>query len=1155
MDGTKKQTTIRDHICKLLTQSKKDTHLYNFCSAFDRDIKNLIQDVDDHLTKIQGQMPDYDKHDASHSEKVLRRIEELLGPVAINNIPFLEAEMLLLCCHFHDTGMALPDWCFTLLKRVEAPDFTFHKNRSEVMIALHSPNSGWSPSKSHNEVKELFLIPRKEPDFFEWLADEIWEYELFRQGLESWNGKGNREQWVCESREEYLRSTHGKRSGIYSKNIGKALNSLSRFSAIQKKLSLSIGAICFAHTQPVDAVWKLTGSEVVNPGFSNPALTYNPEFLAMLLRLGDVLDFSEDRASRTLYAEHNPMNRNSDKHWQAKNLTGLSVEIKSSAHKTKQIRFMGSFNNPEHYYFIHDYLQWADEELKNYASFLETMERDNTQPKRYDLCLPREVDRTSVEADEFTPDSDLKFTLEQRRIIELLMGVRLYTDNFTCLRELYQNALDASRCMQAENRSKGRGLEKLPIHFGLETDEETGRTFLYCRDQGVGMTKETVKNYLLRVGNSYYRSAQFRRDNALWDNVVVPVSEFGIGLLSCYMIGDRIEVLTRHFGDGQEYLWVCMESTEDYGYFRELSQSLRDRLGGHGTEVRVFLKEEALKQIENSLPVSQEDALDRIALTYGFGSRSQLNETRYSYKSVFHTQKVPLWYRLQAIICVPEPDFPVSVCAGHQVYTLQVTQKRYPLETRLTQIADYLSDNYNMASLYRSSTWGEQVSVSFTDSETGSEARCFLFFPASSAPLDNDYFFTYNEIGPFLYPACSRFCVAGLATNSSILIPNIPQSVYWNFKGIGRPALSVSRESITSLPPSFSAVRERLLDGLYREISSAITRYYGLHPEHNTEQVRSFLLAHLWITLGDYLNICNIRPMLPSLWQYLSVGLFRGHCEAGLPLEALQDKPFSFSLIPAKLHLLGSESLRNPLSDIVPTILLRAKHICLEEDSISVEINEAPKNLKQEPITESNLSFGHEVLYRADSGAMSWEQWDIISNILPFVSPGLFRVLSGEGLGSGWAKQADVPNGLLTNALLHNFNPLGEGLDPILPQLQVSDWAIITKDPYIISVDYSNGAPLLLVRISPVEITTEAEQAIQTYSSIPNYEKGIREGWTLLLYPLFQDNNLYGRILAPGIVDRFEMVTHIPDNIVDAAMTSGYPLHFTDGTLAFPESK
>lgn len=48
----------------------------------------------DHLSEISREMPEYDKHDASHSEAVLEIIEQLLREQGMEKLTLLEAQLL-----------------------------------------------------------------------------------------------------------------------------------------------------------------------------------------------------------------------------------------------------------------------------------------------------------------------------------------------------------------------------------------------------------------------------------------------------------------------------------------------------------------------------------------------------------------------------------------------------------------------------------------------------------------------------------------------------------------------------------------------------------------------------------------------------------------------------------------------------------------------------------------------------------------------------------------------------------------------------------------------------------------------------------------------------------------------------------------------------
>ncbi|HKQ87693.1 MAG TPA: ATP-binding protein, partial [Candidatus Acidoferrales bacterium] len=77
--------------------------------------------------------------------------------------------------------------------------------------------------------------------------------------------------------------------------------------------------------------------------------------------------------------------------------------------------------------------------------------------------------------------------------------------------------------------------------------DESGRRWLDVQDNGFGMDEHVLSEYFLKLGNSYYRSPEFvRLPRNAGGRPFTPISRFGIGLASVFMIGDSIEVVTRN---------------------------------------------------------------------------------------------------------------------------------------------------------------------------------------------------------------------------------------------------------------------------------------------------------------------------------------------------------------------------------------------------------------------------------------------------------------------------------------------------------------------------------------------------------------------------------------------------------------------------------
>jgi molecular chaperone HtpG len=147
-----------------------------------------------------------------------------------------------------------------------------------------------------------------------------------------------------------------------------------------------------------------------------------------------------------------------------------------------------------------------------------------------------------------------RLTTASAELIRLLTGP-LYGDRPEVgIRELLQNALDAVRERAhwppaadgvADPRLQAWQCDVM-IRLLPATANEVN-CWLEVVDRGVGMTPDTVREYFLRVG------ALLRHDDD-WLQRFPPATQakllrsghFGIGTLAAYLLGDRVQVTTRH---------------------------------------------------------------------------------------------------------------------------------------------------------------------------------------------------------------------------------------------------------------------------------------------------------------------------------------------------------------------------------------------------------------------------------------------------------------------------------------------------------------------------------------------------------------------------------------------------------------------------------
>jgi molecular chaperone HtpG len=128
------------------------------------------------------------------------------------------------------------------------------------------------------------------------------------------------------------------------------------------------------------------------------------------------------------------------------------------------------------------------------------------------------------------------FQVDLRGVVDLL-SQHLYTSPQVYVRELLQNAVDAITARRAADPDA-------PAEISLTPTE----TSLDVVDTGIGLTEAQVHELLATIGRSSKRDELgFARHEFL--------GQFGIGLLSCFMVADEIRVGTR-CGDAPTAQWT-----------------------------------------------------------------------------------------------------------------------------------------------------------------------------------------------------------------------------------------------------------------------------------------------------------------------------------------------------------------------------------------------------------------------------------------------------------------------------------------------------------------------------------------------------------------------------------------------------------------------
>lgn len=338
------------------------------------------------------------------------------------------------------------------------------------------------------------------------------------------------EEWPEEMRQWYLRTLHPFRVPEVLQNEG-WVECMENWPvrAVPKRCVL---AVCQAHGEETKELRMNRELEYL------AASDADPLFCALLLRLADLLDFDDTRAPRVLYsyaAYHEKSREEWKKHQSSAGFFYPPTPVR------EELPYKACCKDPAVEHAVRHFLDWVDEELYQCAS----LQRFCRAGWRQEFPFPRAVWRGEIESDGYV-SGDFCLTMDQEQILHLLMGENLYDDRDVFVRELLQNAIDATLLRGEMDASFVPEDARIDC---WEWSDREGDLWFRIDDYGTGMTLGMLQRYFLKVGNSYYMSQELKRD--LRDHGQMEefhgISRFGIGFLSCFLCGDLVEVSTLYF--------------------------------------------------------------------------------------------------------------------------------------------------------------------------------------------------------------------------------------------------------------------------------------------------------------------------------------------------------------------------------------------------------------------------------------------------------------------------------------------------------------------------------------------------------------------------------------------------------------------------------
>lgn len=157
-------------------------------------------------------------------------------------------------------------------------------------------------------------------------------------------------------------------------------------------------------------------------------------------------------------------------------------------------------------------------------------------------------------------------------LIPLLTGDNIYAQKAVFARELIQNSIDAIAVRTSQNIDFN---QTIYITLG----QTQGRKFFKIKDFGTGMDRLKIERYFTSIGRSFYSGDEYRDLELEYK----PISSFGIGFLSAFMICREIDVKTRYYIDDMEGLKLHIPNY-DGCFFIEKDDNM-----DIGTEITLYI--------------------------------------------------------------------------------------------------------------------------------------------------------------------------------------------------------------------------------------------------------------------------------------------------------------------------------------------------------------------------------------------------------------------------------------------------------------------------------------------------------------------------------------------------------------------------------------
>ena len=480
------------------------------------------------LSTITTAFPTYSLHDVSHSQTIIETIERLLG----NNIRKLSATdtfMLLMAACTHDLGMFLS--YKTIEDKWKTKDFAKKINELEN----HRDPQIAKAAKLLHETQEKFNTTNNSSN-----GTMLWALEV--------------KNAVTLLTIELFRGEHAKRSEDYLNNdseFAKLLANINQYGGLRPTLA----KIAYLHCEDFSKVFVFLDKEA--NGYTGAGDKCHPRFVACMIRLGDLLDFDNNRFNNFALAMVKEVPETSLVHYKKHLSTGDETSLISP----NEIRVSFNCQQDDVYREAAKWKKMVEQELYNMHAFWpEIVPEELSGNGRNGFRLPsaKQINIKLKYQGKENPNPDLmnlRFDISSKKTFEMLKGGAIYKNpGRVFLREIVQNALDATKLQiwqdmdihlpfDLENPKRHIGsrenirffgdipasvYNKYPVSLDVDYNKEDQSIIVTCEDCGTGISDESLIRMTSQVGESRKADKDYEKTIKAMPYFLQPTAAFGL---------------------------------------------------------------------------------------------------------------------------------------------------------------------------------------------------------------------------------------------------------------------------------------------------------------------------------------------------------------------------------------------------------------------------------------------------------------------------------------------------------------------------------------------------------------------------------------------------------------------------------------------------